>query len=808
MIKDDLNQESSSPNVSPQSSPSLQTKSPHHKRESSVSSSRESVPDKSDGNNKSASDHGSGGELSRSNSQDPVRESRDRKLQDRTKKKAPWYSALYPTYKSRSDDFKRLFKEVPADERLVVDYSCAIQKDILVHGRLYVSQNYLSFYANILRWETQVCLRWKDVTSLTKEKTARVIPNAILVHTHNDKHFLTSFTARDKTYLMLFRVWQNALMDQQMSTQEMWQWVHLCYGDELGLTSDDDDYVAPTAPEDKRPLMIKADQNLLDSYLEEGFTVMNMEKDQVSLPSNSSSPNLEHLQQLESTPSMTQPFDDSNPPDSKQQTDDASLPLSSNTKELLLPKNGSSPKSRKKTFFRSVSLQPKLACTVSPLLPDESRGRSKPVTPTSLNEALFLKDGPTLTAEEKKSSLETGDLSLPPPNQPPTPGSPSDHLPTDLSDSSPSESESEKHGSAITCPVIHEGKLMLHMQISIHVDQLFAHLFTNSKFFFDLHENIKSTDIRQSGWVTNPSTNQKGRTVNLTVQLGQAIGPKHAQVTESQKMLPCSKPGERYVIEIEASNAGIPYADAFFIVSHYCLTRGADPGTSNIAVYCQIKYRKSVWMLAKSYIEKNCWSGMEEYYNNLVKALEAECERTRRAMAAGVAGTKRKVGRRRRTSALKPLPLPSPVIEDKPYIQALPIPAKSHSSSTMDSFIWIVFFTLFVLLVLNAALYYKLWGLEQSERNLSDAAGELNLDSLRHAPQTQEEWQNLLKRQEQLHSFEVERWLRILKASVHLLQQVEKSLNVLQSSIQGAIDDGMLAADGKPQHESLPSDEL
>ncbi|XP_014242706.1 GRAM domain-containing protein 1B-like isoform X3 [Cimex lectularius] len=680
-----LDVRSSSPNVSPQSSPSLQTKSPHHKRESSVSSSRESVPDKSDGNNKSASDHGSGGELSRSNSQDPVRESRDRKLQDRTKKKAPWYSALYPTYKSRSDDFKRLFKEVPADERLVVDYSCAIQKDILVHGRLYVSQNYLSFYANILRWETQVCLRWKDVTSLTKEKTARVIPNAILVHTHNDKHFLTSFTARDKTYLMLFRVWQNALMDQQMSTQEMWQWVHLCYGDELGLTSDDDDYVAPTAPEDKRPLMIKADQNLLDSYLE---------------------------------------------------------------------------------------------------------------------------DGPTLTAEEKKSSLETGDLSLPPPNQPPTPGSPSDHLPTDLSDSSPSESESEKHGSAITCPVIHEGKLMLHMQISIHVDQLFAHLFTNSKFFFDLHENIKSTDIRQSGWVTNPSTNQKGRTVNLTVQLGQAIGPKHAQVTESQKMLPCSKPGERYVIEIEASNAGIPYADAFFIVSHYCLTRGADPGTSNIAVYCQIKYRKSVWMLAKSYIEKNCWSGMEEYYNNLVKALEAECERTRRAMAAGVAGTKRKVGRRRRTSALKPLPLPSPVIEDKPYIQALPIPAKSHSSSTMDSFIWIVFFTLFVLLVLNAALYYKLWGLEQSERNLSDAAGELNLDSLRHAPQTQEEWQNLLKRQEQLHSFEVERWLRILKASVHLLQQVEKSLNVLQSSIQGAIDDGMLAADGKPQHESLPSDEL
>jgi hypothetical protein len=36
------------------------------------------------------------------------------------------------------------------------DYSCALQKDILVHGRLYVSQNYLCFYANIFRWETSV----------------------------------------------------------------------------------------------------------------------------------------------------------------------------------------------------------------------------------------------------------------------------------------------------------------------------------------------------------------------------------------------------------------------------------------------------------------------------------------------------------------------------------------------------------------------------------------------------------------------------------------------------------------------------
>ena len=30
-----------------------------------------------------------------------------------------------------------------------------------------------------------------------------------------------------------------------MIPQELWHWVHSCYGEELGLTSSDDDYVQP-----------------------------------------------------------------------------------------------------------------------------------------------------------------------------------------------------------------------------------------------------------------------------------------------------------------------------------------------------------------------------------------------------------------------------------------------------------------------------------------------------------------------------------------------------------------------------------
>uniref|UniRef100_A0A674CG61 GRAM domain containing 1A n=1 Tax=Salmo trutta TaxID=8032 RepID=A0A674CG61_SALTR len=153
---------------------------------------------------------------------------------------------LSPTYKQRNEDFRKLFKKLPDTERLIVDYSCALQKDILLQGRLYLSENWLCFYSNIFRWETTITILLKDVTTLTKEKTAKVIPNAIQISTDHDKHFFTSFGARDRSYMMIFRLWQNALMDKPLSPKELWHIVHQCYGTELGLTSEDDDYVSPT----------------------------------------------------------------------------------------------------------------------------------------------------------------------------------------------------------------------------------------------------------------------------------------------------------------------------------------------------------------------------------------------------------------------------------------------------------------------------------------------------------------------------------------------------------------------------------
>jgi len=64
-------------------------------------------------------------DLNKSSTHENKKEARS---SDRSKKKSSWYNVLYPTYKSRSEDFKRIFKDVPDDERLVVGKYCFFSK--------------------------------------------------------------------------------------------------------------------------------------------------------------------------------------------------------------------------------------------------------------------------------------------------------------------------------------------------------------------------------------------------------------------------------------------------------------------------------------------------------------------------------------------------------------------------------------------------------------------------------------------------------------------------------------------------------
>jgi hypothetical protein len=46
----------------------------------------------------------------------------------------------------------------PSSQSFLEDYGCALQREILIQGRIYVSENHICFHANIFGWVTDVRL--------------------------------------------------------------------------------------------------------------------------------------------------------------------------------------------------------------------------------------------------------------------------------------------------------------------------------------------------------------------------------------------------------------------------------------------------------------------------------------------------------------------------------------------------------------------------------------------------------------------------------------------------------------------------
>ncbi|KAI8055701.1 GRAM domain-containing protein, partial [Syncephalis plumigaleata] len=110
--------------------------------------------------------------------------------------------------RKRNLDFHALFPTIPVGEILVDDYNCAMQKEILVQGRLYISERNVCFYANIFGWVTNLIIPFSQLLAVEKRNTAFVIPNAIQLASNQGRFFFTSFLFRDSAYANLVDTWK------------------------------------------------------------------------------------------------------------------------------------------------------------------------------------------------------------------------------------------------------------------------------------------------------------------------------------------------------------------------------------------------------------------------------------------------------------------------------------------------------------------------------------------------------------------------------------------------------------------------
>ncbi|PPQ79364.1 hypothetical protein CVT25_002634 [Psilocybe cyanescens] len=117
----------------------------------------------------------------------------------------------------RNADFHELFPGVPEGDYLIEDYGCALQREILIQGRIYISENHICFHANIFGWITDLSIPIYEITSLEKKMTAFVIPNAIQITTRQAKYTFASFLSRDTTFDVIFNIWRLARPEDNVS---------------------------------------------------------------------------------------------------------------------------------------------------------------------------------------------------------------------------------------------------------------------------------------------------------------------------------------------------------------------------------------------------------------------------------------------------------------------------------------------------------------------------------------------------------------------------------------------------------------
>ncbi|XP_047610147.1 protein Aster-B isoform X1 [Phacochoerus africanus] len=630
-----------------------------------------------------------------------------------SKKSQSWYNVLSPTYKQRNEDFRKLFKQLPDSERLIVDYSCALQRDILLQGRLYLSENWICFYSNIFRWETLLTVRLKDICSMTKEKTARLIPNAIQVCTDSEKHFFTSFGARDRTYMMMFRLWQNALLEKPLCPKELWHFVHQCYGNELGLTSDDEDYVPPDD-----------DVNTM-GYCEE----IPVEENEVNDSSSKSS--------IETKP-------DASP----------QLPKKSITNSTLT----STGSSEAPVSFDGLPLEEEV-------LEGDGSLEKELAIDNIIGEKIEI------IAPVTSPSLDFND---------------NEDIPTELSDSSDTHDEGEVQAFYEDL----SGRQYVNEVFNFSVDKLYDLLFTDSPFQRDFMEQRRFSDIIFHPWKKEENGNQS-RVILYTITLTNPLAPKTATVRETQTMYKASQESECYVIDAEVLTHDVPYHDYFYTINRYTLTRVAR-NKSRLRVSTELRYRKQPWGLVKTFIEKNFWSGLEDYFRHL----ESELTKTESTYLAEMhrqspkekASKPPTVRRRKRPHAHLRVPhleevmspVTTPTDEDVGHrikhvagsTQTRHIPEDTPSGFHLQSvskLLLVISCVLVLLVILNVMLFYKLWMLEYTTQTLTAWQG-LRLQE--RLPQSQTEWAQLLESQQKYHDTELQKWREIIKSSVMLLDQV------------------------------------
>lgn len=149
----------------------------------------------------------------------PAQDSDDSEKPKRSQDNEKHLAGFAYANKKRNHDFHKLFRTLSLHDFLLDDFSCALNRDILIQGRMYVSERNICFNSNILGWVTNLIVNFDEIVGLEKKTTAGLFPNGIVVQTLHARHNFASFISRDTVFDFLMSIWRQTNARTEISDE-------------------------------------------------------------------------------------------------------------------------------------------------------------------------------------------------------------------------------------------------------------------------------------------------------------------------------------------------------------------------------------------------------------------------------------------------------------------------------------------------------------------------------------------------------------------------------------------------------------
>ncbi|XP_074893596.1 uncharacterized protein LOC142035408 isoform X1 [Buteo buteo] len=109
-----------------------------------------------------------------------------------------------PQLSKRTASYRKAFGELTEREELLACFSCAWQREVPYHGRLYITSYHVCFHSSLLLKDIKAVVPVASISSLKKTNTALLVPNALSIRTAEGQKFLfVSLRRREAAYQLL-----------------------------------------------------------------------------------------------------------------------------------------------------------------------------------------------------------------------------------------------------------------------------------------------------------------------------------------------------------------------------------------------------------------------------------------------------------------------------------------------------------------------------------------------------------------------------------------------------------------------------